>query len=72
MAMGDPNPSDFVDATDVDLVGVLNTVAVSLPHITEGGSVIITGSTAGMMPATTSNPLMGPAAPDTRGPRLPS
>jgi SDR family mycofactocin-dependent oxidoreductase len=60
MAMGDPNPSDFVDATDVDLVGVLNTVAVSLPHVTEGGSVIITGSTAGMMPATTSNPLMGP------------
>jgi SDR family mycofactocin-dependent oxidoreductase len=60
MAMGEPDPSQFVDATDVDLLGVLNTVAVSLPHIGDGGSVIITGSTAGMMPGTTTDPLMGP------------
>jgi SDR family mycofactocin-dependent oxidoreductase len=60
MAMGEPDPSQFVDATDVDLLGVLNTVAVSLPHIVDGGSVIITGSTAGMMPGTTTDPLMGP------------
>jgi SDR family mycofactocin-dependent oxidoreductase len=60
MGMGDPLPSDFVDATDVDLLGVMNTVAVSLPHISDGGSIIVTGSTAGMMPATTTNPLMGP------------
>ncbi|MDG4667897.1 mycofactocin-coupled SDR family oxidoreductase [Mycobacterium sp. 236(2023)] len=60
MAMGNPQASDFVDATDVDLVGVLNTVAVSLPHIADGGSVIVTGSTAGMMPGTTTDPLMGP------------
>ena len=50
---------DFVDATDVDLVGVMNTVAVSLKHIADHGSVIITGSTAAMMPNTTSNPQMG-------------
>jgi SDR family mycofactocin-dependent oxidoreductase len=60
MAMGEPDPSQFVDATDVDLLGVLNTVAVSLPHIVDGGSVIVTGSTAGMMPGTTTDPLMGP------------
>jgi SDR family mycofactocin-dependent oxidoreductase len=60
MAMGEPDPSQFVDATDVDLLGVLNTVAVSLPHIADGGSLIITGSTAGMMPGTTTDPLMGP------------
>jgi SDR family mycofactocin-dependent oxidoreductase len=60
MAMGDPLPSDFVDATDVDLLGVMNTVAVALPHLGYGGSIIVTGSTAGMMPATTTNPLMGP------------
>jgi SDR family mycofactocin-dependent oxidoreductase len=60
MAMGDPLPSDFVDATDVDLLGVMNTIAVSLPHLGDGGSIIVTGSTAGMMPATTTNPLMGP------------
>lgn len=60
MALGDPHPSDFVDATDVDLLGVMNSVAVSLSHIADGGSIIITGSTAGMMPNTTDNNLMGP------------
>lgn len=60
MALGDPNPSDFVDATDVDLLGVMNAVAVSIAHLADGGSIIVTGSTAGMMPGTTSNPVMGP------------
>jgi SDR family mycofactocin-dependent oxidoreductase len=50
---------DFVDATDVDLIGVMNTVAVSIPSLADGGSVIITGSTAGMMANTTSNPQLG-------------
>lgn len=54
------NAMDFVDATDVDLLGVMNTVAVSIPHLRDGGSVIITGSTAGMMAGTTENPVMGP------------
>jgi SDR family mycofactocin-dependent oxidoreductase len=62
MAMGDPDPMDFVDAVDVDLVGVMNTVAVSLPHLPNGASIIITGSTAGMMPNTTDNPAMGPGS----------
>src|SRR5579871_6318301 len=31
MAMGEPDPMDFVDAVDVDLVGVMNAVAVALP-----------------------------------------
>ena len=60
MALGDPQASDFVDATDVDLLGVMNTVAVALPHLPDGASVIITGSTAGLMPGTTDNPVMGP------------
>jgi SDR family mycofactocin-dependent oxidoreductase len=60
MAMGQPDPMDFVDATDVDLVGVMNTVAVALPHLPDGASIIITGSTAGMMPGTVDNPTMGP------------
>jgi NAD(P)-dependent dehydrogenase (short-subunit alcohol dehydrogenase family) len=62
MAMGDPDPMDFVDAVDVDLVGVMNAVAVSLPHLPDGGSIVITGSTAGMMPNTTDNPVMGPGS----------
>ena len=60
MALGDPHASDFVDATDVDLLGVMNTVAVALPHLPDGSSIIVTGSTAGLMPGTTDNPVMGP------------
>jgi SDR family mycofactocin-dependent oxidoreductase len=46
------NPMDFVDASDVDLLGVMNAVAVTLPHLPNGASIIITGSTAAMMPGT--------------------
>ena len=62
MAMGDPHASDFVDAVDVDLVGVMNTVAVSMPHLGSYASVVITGSTAAMLPNTTDNPAMGPGS----------
>jgi SDR family mycofactocin-dependent oxidoreductase len=61
MAMGKGhNAMDFVDAVDVDLVGVMNAVAAALPHLPDGGSIIVTGSTAGMMPGTVDNPVMGP------------
>jgi SDR family mycofactocin-dependent oxidoreductase len=60
MAMGEPDPMDFVDAVDVDLVGVMNAVAVALPHLPDGASIVVTGSTAGMMSGTTDNPVMGP------------
>ncbi|CAN5151626.1 mycofactocin-coupled SDR family oxidoreductase [soil metagenome] len=60
MAMGDPDPMDFIDASDVDLVGVMNTVAVAVPHLTAYASVVVTGSTAAMLPNTTDNPAMGP------------
>jgi SDR family mycofactocin-dependent oxidoreductase len=60
MAMGSPDPMHFVDATDVDLLGVMNTVAVSLPHLCDGSSIVITGSTAGMMPGNADSPEMGP------------
>jgi SDR family mycofactocin-dependent oxidoreductase len=60
MAMGEPDPLDFVDAVDVDLVGVMNAVAVAVPHLKEYGSIVITGSTAAMLPGTADNPIMGP------------
>ncbi|QRY45229.1 mycofactocin-coupled SDR family oxidoreductase [Mycolicibacterium boenickei] len=60
MAMGRPDPMQFVDASDVDLVGVMNTVAVTVPHLPDGSSIIVTGSTAGMIRGTTDNPNMGP------------
>jgi SDR family mycofactocin-dependent oxidoreductase len=52
----------FVDAVDVDFGGVLNTIAVTLPYLKEGASIILTGSTAGMMPSTLNNPALGPGA----------
>jgi NAD(P)-dependent dehydrogenase (short-subunit alcohol dehydrogenase family) len=61
MAMGRAQDAmSFVDASDVDLLGVMNTVAVTIPHLANGSSVIITGSTAGMIRGTTDNPNMGP------------
>lgn len=36
----------FVDAVDVDLVGVLNLVHASVKHLTSGASIVITGSMA--------------------------
>ncbi|HVU71403.1 MAG TPA: mycofactocin-coupled SDR family oxidoreductase [Mycobacteriales bacterium] len=60
MALGEPDVMDFVDATDVDLVGVMNAVAVAVPHLPDHSSIIITGSTAGMMPGAADNPAMGP------------
>ncbi|MDN5915326.1 MAG: mycofactocin-coupled SDR family oxidoreductase [Pseudonocardia sp.] len=62
MAMGAPDPMDFVDATDVDLIGVMNAVAVSVPHLLQLGSIVVTGSTAAMLPNTTDNPAMGPGS----------
>lgn len=39
----------FVDAFDVDFVGVVNTIHVSLDHLNAGGSIIATGSIAGLI-----------------------
>jgi SDR family mycofactocin-dependent oxidoreductase len=39
----------FIDAFDVDFVGVVNTIHVSLDHLSAGGSVIVTGSIAGLV-----------------------
>jgi SDR family mycofactocin-dependent oxidoreductase len=52
----------FFDAFDVDFGGVMNICAVTVPHLTAGASIILTGSTAGMMPKTLTNPIMGPGS----------
>jgi SDR family mycofactocin-dependent oxidoreductase len=43
----------FADAVDVNLIGTINTVTASLPHLRAGASIVVTGSTAGMMTGTT-------------------
>ena len=45
----------FVDAFDVDFIGVVNSVHVGLEHLSAGGSVIVTGSVAGLVPQTGIN-----------------
>ncbi len=55
-----PELMDFVDAVDVDLTGVMNTVAATLPHLEEHASIVITGSTAGLMEGTTDTGAGGP------------
>jgi SDR family mycofactocin-dependent oxidoreductase len=53
--LGEGQPVDaFVDAVDVDLVGVINTVHVALPHLGEGASIIMTGSVAGLLSSASS------------------
>jgi NAD(P)-dependent dehydrogenase (short-subunit alcohol dehydrogenase family) len=38
----------------------MNAVAVALPHLPDHSSIIVTGSTAAMMPNTVTNPVLGP------------
>lgn len=51
--------SGFIDSTDIDLIGVMNTVAAAVPHLGEGASVILTGSTAALLPGATER--LGPS-----------
>lgn len=46
----DTTVQGFVDAFDVDFIGVVNTVHVGLPYLKTGGSIIVTGSVAGLVP----------------------
>ncbi|RAY17005.1 SDR family mycofactocin-dependent oxidoreductase [Actinomadura craniellae] len=46
---GEPQLQAWADVVDTNLVGVINAVHASLPHLTEGGSIIATGSGAVFM-----------------------
>jgi SDR family mycofactocin-dependent oxidoreductase len=49
--LGNNIPSrGFIDAFDVDFVGVVNAVHVSMEHLHSGASIIVTGSIAGLVP----------------------
>jgi SDR family mycofactocin-dependent oxidoreductase len=50
----------FVDAVQVDFVGLVNTVDAALPHLRDGASIIAIGSVAGLMPGTVDRPELGP------------
>ncbi|MFI0355025.1 mycofactocin-coupled SDR family oxidoreductase [Actinomadura sp. 9N407] len=46
---GEPPMQAWADVIDIDLIGTVNTIHAALPHLSEGASVIATGSTAAMM-----------------------
>jgi len=56
----DKGAQAFMDAVEVDFIGVVNAISVSLPHLGAGASIIATGSTAGLTPGQTDNPALGP------------
>jgi SDR family mycofactocin-dependent oxidoreductase len=47
--LGPTPPVAFFESVDTDLVGVLNTLAVTHTHLKAGGVMLITGSTAAMI-----------------------
>ncbi|MGW4338428.1 mycofactocin-coupled SDR family oxidoreductase [Rhodococcus koreensis] len=54
--LGDDQPdSTWFETVSTNLTGVLNTVEAGLPHLREGGSIIATGSFAGMRPQGVKN-----------------
>ncbi|GAC1642730.1 MAG: mycofactocin-coupled SDR family oxidoreductase [Mycobacterium sp.] len=57
----------FIDAFDVDFIGVVNTVHAALPHLTAGASIIATGSIAGMLAAKMAPGAAGPQGPGGAG-----
>jgi SDR family mycofactocin-dependent oxidoreductase len=46
---GEPQIDAWCDVINTNLVGTINAIQVSLPHLTEGASIIATGSTAALM-----------------------
>ena len=51
IAIFQPGPvANWATVCDVNLVGVMNTVHASLPHLTAGSSIVVTGSLAALMP----------------------
>jgi SDR family mycofactocin-dependent oxidoreductase len=57
----------FIDAFDVDFLGVVNTVHLSLDHLDAGGSIIVTGSIAGLVDQKDMANGGGPAGPGGQG-----
>ena len=45
---------------DTDLIGVMNAFAAAYPYLTDGASIIATGSVAALVPGKTDNPVLGP------------
>ncbi|MFE7792749.1 mycofactocin-coupled SDR family oxidoreductase [Streptomyces sp. NPDC057460] len=49
--LGRPDAGAFIDAITVNFHGVVHAVQAALPHLPDGGAVVVTGSTAALMPS---------------------
>ncbi|MFD7205861.1 mycofactocin-coupled SDR family oxidoreductase [Streptomyces sp. NPDC059893] len=49
LTMGTNTPQAFLDVLQVNLVGVINAVTAAAPHLGQGASIILTGSTAALL-----------------------
>lgn len=49
--LSDADLQGWIDVIEINLIGVQNTIHAALPHLTEGASIIATGSTAALMPS---------------------
>jgi SDR family mycofactocin-dependent oxidoreductase len=58
---GTSDVQGFVDAFDVDFVGVVNTFSASIPHLPDGASLICIGSIAAVK-GSLDNPASGPGS----------
>ena len=57
--LGGQDPQAFLDAVAVDFNGVVHAVQAALPHLADGGSIVATGSVAGLLPGGTADPANG-------------
>lgn len=46
---GEPQLQAWTDVIDTNLIGTINAIQVALPHLSEGASIIATGSTASLI-----------------------
>jgi SDR family mycofactocin-dependent oxidoreductase len=46
---GQPPLQAWVDVINTNLIGTINAINVALPHLSEGGAIVATGSTAALM-----------------------
>jgi SDR family mycofactocin-dependent oxidoreductase len=58
--LGPLPPRVFLDVFDIDFIGAYNTFMVCYPHLSDGASLMATGSVAGMISGTVDNPATGP------------
>ena len=53
---GSANMAAWIDVINTNLIGTINAIQVALPHLSEGASIIATGSTAALMDVANDKP----------------